>query len=173
MEAECSCQNKALVRRQVAGGAVHYGHQCPVCGKWKSVPKATLSPGEMSAAGTFDDSISDRYWRERHVVLQRQRDNERRAESQRWWLAYGAYLNSDKWKERSQKVLERDNHICQACLIRKATQAHHLTYEHCQNAAGEFGYEPLFDLIAICKTCHDFHHKVEREKRGLANVGSN
>jgi 5-methylcytosine-specific restriction endonuclease McrA len=54
--------------------------------------------------------------------------------------------------------LERDGHVCQACLSRKATQAHHLSYEF-------VGHEPLFELVAVCDKCHDHLHKIRNARK--------
>lgn len=57
------------------------------------------------------------------------------------------YYNTDKWKLKREKVLKRDNFLCQACLNKKAIQVHHLTYKHVFD-------EPLFELVSICIACH-------------------
>jgi len=69
---------------------------------------------------------------------------------------YYEYLKSDKWKLKRQKVMLRDKNICQACLTRQATDVHHLTYKHIYN-------EPLFDLVAICRPCHEKLHELEND----------
>jgi 5-methylcytosine-specific restriction endonuclease McrA len=51
--------------------------------------------------------------------------------------------------------LERDDYLCQACLTNKAEEIHHLTYENIYD-------EPLYQLIAVCKRCHD---KIEAKKQ--------
>lgn len=48
-------------------------------------------------------------------------------------------------------MLTRDNYLCQGCRVRRATQVHHLTYDH-------VGNEFLFELVAICETCHTRLH---------------
>ena len=72
-------------------------------------------------------------------------------ESERY-QRYLKYLNSDAWAKKRDMVLRRDNYLCQACLVNRATQAHHLTYSM-------LGREPLFDLIAVCAECHKEIHK--------------
>jgi len=69
---------------------------------------------------------------------------------------YYEYLKSDKWKRKRDKVMLRDKNVCQACLTREATDVHHLTYERIYN-------EPLFDLVAICRPCHEKIHDLERD----------
>lgn len=60
---------------------------------------------------------------------------------------YREYLKSDQWLHRRDLVLERDQYKCQACLCNKATQVHHLTYNHVYE---EFMYE----LTSVCESCH-------------------
>lgn len=61
---------------------------------------------------------------------------------------YYDYLKSDAWFVLRAKVLDRDHHICQACLTNKATAVHHLTYQNVFN-------ENAWELVSICKNCHD------------------
>lgn len=61
------------------------------------------------------------------------------------------YLKSPQWREIRQAVLKRDNYICQGCLLVKATQVHHKTYERWKN-------EMAFDLISLCTPCHNKLH---------------
>ena len=72
---------------------------------------------------------------------------------------YEPYLNSDEWKSKRDLVLKRDSFLCQSCLTSKATQVHHTTYKHVFN-------EPLFELVSICKPCHDLITKLDRDKNG-------
>lgn len=80
--------------------------------------------------------------------LKKERIEDNNAE---FWRQYEEYLRTDKWRNKRELVLKRDNYVCQACLTNKATQAHHKTYEH---VFDEF----LFELISVCKECHDLIH---------------
>ena len=58
------------------------------------------------------------------------------------------------WQQKRAAVLLRDRNNCQSRLpgcAFHATHVHHLTYSH-------LGDEPLFDLIAVCKPCHERIH---------------
>jgi 5-methylcytosine-specific restriction endonuclease McrA len=70
---------------------------------------------------------------------------------------YNNYLKTTEWQERRKEVLIRDNYLCQACLKARATQVHHLSYDH-------WGQEPLFELVAICNECHEKITKMNRDK---------
>lgn len=69
-------------------------------------------------------------------------------------IPFKEYYLSKEWAEKRNLVLKRDNNICQACLIASATDVHHLTYLHFKN-------EFLFELISVCKKCHEEIHKGE------------
>jgi hypothetical protein len=64
---------------------------------------------------------------------------------------YAAYLRSPGWQRKRMAVLKRDNGICQACLVRTATEIHHLSYEH-------LGAEFAFELVSVCAVCHERLH---------------
>lgn len=64
---------------------------------------------------------------------------------------YNECIKSAEWLNLRQLVLERDNYICQGCLKAKAQEVHHLTYENLEN-------EFTFELISLCKLCHDRIH---------------
>ena len=70
------------------------------------------------------------------------------------------YLNSQVWKEKRQEVLNRDSYLCQACLKHRASEVHHLTYDH-------FGDEPLFDLISVCRQCHEKISTIDIKRKSL------
>jgi 5-methylcytosine-specific restriction endonuclease McrA len=46
--------------------------------------------------------------------------------------------------------------MCEGCGDEKAQEVHHKTYK---NVGDEF----LFELVALCNTCHDRYHKIEGE----------
>ena len=68
---------------------------------------------------------------------------------------YNEYLQSDVWKRRRQRVLERANYLCESCMEEPATLVHHLTYDR-------VGKEPLFDLVALCDNCHKQIHNIQK-----------
>ena len=64
-----------------------------------------------------------------------------------WEQQYEAYMASAAWDVVRARVLERENHVCQGCRIAPATVVHHLTYDN-------MGREFLWELAAVCETCH-------------------
>lgn len=89
-------------------------------------------------------------WRERS----RQYEEERQQQIEERRREYEIYIQSPTWKELRRKVLVRANHTCEGCGKARATDAHHLTYER-------FRQEMLFDLVAVCRACHEQIHNRE------------
>jgi len=69
-------------------------------------------------------------------------------------INYSEYLNSDQWKRKRKLVMERSNGVCEGCGVYKANQVHHLSYRR-------LGNEMLFDLVALCRSCHMAIHNVQ------------
>ena len=82
--------------------------------------------------------------------VERKRQEEQRRDD------YEAYLQTQEWAERRQRVLKRANGVCEGCGTAPAEQVHHLTYEHCGN-------EFLWELVAICRHCHLGVHGIESD----------
>jgi len=80
----------------------------------------------------------------KHAIERAKKQLEREAE-------YHDYLQTPEWREKSQAVLRRENFTCEGCGKARATQAHHVTYEHIFD-------EFLWELRAVCKPCHDRIH---------------
>ena len=64
---------------------------------------------------------------------------------------YGAYMSSPEWAERRGRTLMLAGGTCQRCGERRATEAHHLTYDR-------LGRERDGDLLAVCGPCHKRLH---------------
>jgi len=86
------------------------------------------------------------------------------------------YLNSNEWKEKRERILKRDKHLCQDCLkispsifkelanhlefIKnlnldiniKAEQVHHLNYNSLHTK------QEIDDCISLCENCHKIKH---------------
>lgn len=153
---DCQHDLQLIVKKRNVNDTVHYGLQCQHCGKWTPKKKAALSMVEIEGAIEYDEEISKRYWRQQMDSLAEQREQEERQRKQEFFAKYSVYLRSEKWRNKRARVLERDNHLCQACLKRPATQVHHKTYEHVFD-------EPLFDLVSICDVCHEAIHNKEKK----------
>lgn len=93
----------------------------------------------------------------------KQKDREIKGQNrkdQNWWAEYNKYMKSKAWATKRGLVLQRDNHTCQSCLKNVATQVHHLSYRF----VDFLGNEPAFDLMSVCKECHDAIEVVKKTK---------
>lgn len=59
---------------------------------------------------------------------------------------YERYIHSAAWREKVDRRMEMDRHICQVCG-QAASDVHHLTYDR-------FGHEEMGDLVSLCRKCH-------------------
>ncbi len=71
-------------------------------------------------------------------------------------LKHAEYIKSPEWKIKRKLVLERDNYKCLSCLSANATEVHHLSYKH-------LGNEPLFELVSICRRCHQEIYNMDND----------
>lgn len=168
-EHSCDCTDSEIkiTERTIAGGSTQYVKQCRWCGSaiGSAIKKATVEgqPPE------FNDRLRNQYLAKQARLMNEikcaQIDQDKQRESQ-FWNEYSDYLESDKWKKKREKVLRRDENVCQGCDSRMANVVHHLTYE---NLYDEF----LFELVAMCGPCHTKLHRRrdERETTKLKIAG--
>lgn len=154
----CDCIEKAFVMRMIKGGRRVSGTQCSRCGRFSAVRKSLIPLGIVLKE--FDQRLFDDFNEKVKLFYERKSleySRQRETKNREWWTWYNSYLQTEKWRSKRTLVLQRDKFVCQACLSRDATEVHHLTYEH-------VGHEPLFELTSICKKCHDYITKMNREK---------
>ena len=125
--------------------ANQYVRQCLTCG-WcgPALKHEAIDEPERRNAPEVDDMIRERWWKAKSQARMEVNLKQRR----KWFDVHGEYTRSHAWKEKRGKVLRRDGYVCQACLNNEAHQVHHLSYKH-------WGNEPLFELVSVCKPCHD------------------
>jgi hypothetical protein len=155
---EIICKNHSMefVRMKTESGSIILKKQCFECGEVSgSQFKKDLVRNfeelpfiDVLLRSCKDDFNSDV---RRHLKV---------IENENAWQEYAKYLNSDLWKRKRDAVFKRDNYTCKACETNKATEVHHLNYENIYD-------EPLFDLISVCKRCHDKIELKKQEKRGF------
>lgn len=68
------------------------------------------------------------------------------------WSSYKEYLLSNEWKQKRYLIILRCQNICEGCRENKVDNVHHLTYDNVYN-------EFLFELVGLCKDCHERFHK--------------
>lgn len=74
-----------------------------------------------------------------------------------WTRRYHAHLRSQKWQDIRDKVIERENCLCQGCREAPIEHLHHLTY-------ARMGDELLSDLLGFCIDCHLKCHSTQKFK---------
>jgi hypothetical protein len=155
--AACSHPAVEVRKRKDGGGAVHFFRQCTSCGT--SVGTALKKAKELDRAASWDEQLEPRCQNQREVdrlsVIQKHIRIQRTG-AEGFEREYASYLKSPEWGRRRSKVLQRANGMCEGCLERKATQVHHLTYDHIYN-------EFLFELVAVCDECHLRIHPEKHE----------
>lgn len=69
-------------------------------------------------------------------------------------MPYKEYLQTEHWKKTSYECKKRAGFKCKKCKSTENLHAHHLSYE---NRGDDF---EKFDLICLCKECHEKIHKL-------------
>ena len=135
-------------------GPTQYKPQCIKCAR---IGQARCQSNGYSSFVTLDQAKAfleaRKTKRQELLEAYRQAREKEQADKEATWRAnYLEYLQTPQWFAKRKAVLARDKHICQSCLTAAATQAHHTTYEHLFN-------EPLFELVSVCRTCHERLHE--------------
>lgn len=156
LEQERDCKHEAseLRVKTNAAGAAMYGRQCLRCGcadgPWLKKLDA-LAYAHGRPIPPWDNDASQRFWNEIRRRETEIREARRQTQSEAWWQAYDAYLETEEWADKRRLVFERAGGMCEGCRRRRAVQVHHTTYEH-------VGDELLWELRAVCRSCHDKIH---------------
>jgi hypothetical protein len=150
----CDHGETELRRRKVKGGQYHYVRQCLECGDAQSQPFAKAKAIELNGGHEppdFDDEIKETWER-------REKESSdlitEAFGTQAFFADYGPYLKSEAWAKRRALVMKRAGGTCEGCGEAAAAEVHHRSYKH-------VGNEFLFELVALCKPCHDRFHETE------------
>jgi len=151
-----------LRTRIVKRGGTQCVKQCLRCGAATTNPMGKAKAIEANGGiepPQFDDNLEIK-WREDGEEGAKKitgdfetREDLRTVEFHNW---YDVYLSSDEWANKKSKIMQRANHLCEGCGDAKAQVVHHMTYKN-------VGHEFLFELVALCNSCHDRYHKSEDE----------
>lgn len=163
----CDHPHETLRRKTFSNGTEHVVRQCSRCGRnGGSVAKASMSSDEIAGLPEWDETLRESwkakvsaYWdevrEERKHTFEQRRDQITRE--------YHEYLQSPDWRRRRNKRLAMDGGRCQAQLdgcTGHATEVHHLSYD--------LRPEPLFNLVSICRNCHEAVSEMEGRIRRTA-----
>jgi hypothetical protein len=144
----CIHRQTEIRKRKNKGGILHFYRQCMTCGA--SVGPAIKRTPKLENSPAWKDDHEAQYNQSRRaeydaIILKHVRKQKSNAEG--FKREYDIYLDSATWHAKRSKVLDRAKGLCEGCLERRATQVHHLTYNHIFE-------EFLFELIAVCDECH-------------------
>ena len=148
----CDCKYQERRRLTTASGGFQVKMQCLQCGKRGQARKVQAGDEKLPEV---DKDLWRKSWEEKSEAIQRAKEQESSAIKQKMQWEYAEYLKTPEWREMRQKVLIRDNYLCQYCLSARADQVHHKTYIY-----KKAGHEAAFELVSLCKKCHELHHGV-------------
>ncbi|MFA6287464.1 MAG: hypothetical protein WC661_08770 [Opitutaceae bacterium] len=152
----CKHSDKRLRRREDINGRPWLFNQCQDCGQKVGgrVSAKGMTNKEVNDLIKFDEEFSRDVWVSYHKRYTEAREIERARIKENWRKCYDIYIVSTEWRIKRLLVLNRAKHICEGCGTATAEEVHHTTYEN-------VGEEFLFELVALCKPCHDrFHSKI-------------
>ena len=148
---ECQHVEAGVRRKHIKGGNIQYVKVCVECGLQYGGPLSKKSIENADAVPDLNGLNDQDYYRDRRAVWLAQQLSFYEGQSAKGNRDYNSYLASPEWKQKRKTVLARANGICEACLQEKATQVHHLTYDHLFD-------ELLWELVAVCDGCHRKAH---------------
>ena len=168
-ENACKCSNIELRKRTIKNGTIQYVYQCLNCGSAESKAIKKIEAEQLNGGSVFiqfDDNLSKSWSAEykngkdtiskkyESLIEEAIKLNEQKNDD--FFKEYNKYLESEKWHNKRLKVLERADYLCEGCRENEATEVHHLSYKHVFD-------ELLFELVAVCNSCHTFIHKEDKK----------
>jgi transcription elongation factor Elf1 len=142
--------------------------QCTACGhKLDTFPKDDIDPADLVTMPFFDDSLA-RLYKAKRQARRRELIAEYKAEEKAdFWRKYSAYLSSDEWKAKRERVYRRERIVqnrpdprCQQCYENEGCFVHHTSYRNVFE-------ERTHQLILVCAGCHDEIHGVPPWPEGV------
>jgi len=141
----CQHEDAQLRLKRTVNGGIQYRKQCMNCGR--SASNAIAAALVKVCPPEWDEDLERLAGeRARQLHFERRVEVERKRRDE-----YDAYMASGDWQAKRLAVLRRDQYICQGCLEGRATEVHHTTYNN-------FGQELLFQLVSLCRVCHERAH---------------
>lgn len=154
------CRHQGLsrrVRKETAAGIRVY-LECRECGitfgqaiALRSIPNPNSlplhDPAKAEAMQSYRKEHADNVAQARQSVWQAEEEKI----DDEWWALYDEYLGSPAWASIRSRVVDRAHGRCEGCRNAGIDHVHHLTYDR-------VGWELLYDLVALCRDCHDRAH---------------
>jgi hypothetical protein len=156
----CSHEKSEIRQRTVGGGTIQIRNQCLACGRaiGNAVKRDTIKNKLLDFDETIAPAFEARLQTELNEIYKKHLALQLRGKAS-FQTDYNNYMASQAWADKRRKVIERSGGVCEGCRERNADDVHHLTYIHFRN-------EFLFELVALCRACHDRIHEDKRETIG-------
>jgi hypothetical protein len=156
-EFACLHKNFELTKWKNTNGVIVFKNQCLDCGRIANQNGAKkYSTGHEfwfnKDAEEFSKNISYKTSEKISQLIDAKQNDHALKIKEHLDSDYKNYLNTPEWKSKRERVLIRDNYLCQGCLKNRAIDVHHLTYANIKD-------ELFFQLISLCKDCHAKTHK--------------
>jgi 5-methylcytosine-specific restriction endonuclease McrA len=122
------------------------------------------SAGLLEQLEEWDEELKNVYWeRERRAHEKKTAARVEQAEKKdaEWWAFYDEHIKSAKWRGLRRAVIRRCGGRCEGCAEAEVEHVHHLTYNN-------LGDELLFQLVGLCRDCHQRVHPGRDLARGAA-----
>lgn len=151
-EKSCKHENQHLVRHVIRGGSKQVKMQCLTCGA--TLGQAVSQKSAPENIPDADYSLQQKYKNQRALdynAIFRKHFQIQKSKISKWDSEYQDYLKSSEWREKRELVIRRAGNICEGCGKAPIEEIHHLTYTRVKR-------EMLFDLVGVCKSCHDKIH---------------
>jgi hypothetical protein len=132
-------------------GKPFYRIQCPDCGEKLSQQLPHSSVPNRERCPQWNEELYQRRFLGGSAAFEQNRAVAVAKRKAEWRAVYDRYLASADWQSVRQRVFNRAHGTCEGCLETRATEVHHQTYAH-------VGDELLFELVAICRPCHERLH---------------
>lgn len=163
---ECQHGETEAYRVRIANGATQVRNCCKHCGE--RVGTAISQKDKVWVEGLawqsedLSKSYSNRRAAERRTILLDLAKRQYAARG-RFTESYSKYLQSDAWRSKRALIMKRCEGVCEGCGTAKATDVHHQIYDHLFD-------EFLFELVGLCRPCHDRLTKESRERLGISTA---
>lgn len=148
----CSHPSSELRRRPTSDGGFQVKRQCLDCGGFigNSIKQQASHESLPLADMTLSHAHERRFRMEREDLLQKLALQQLSKKTE-FIEEYNKYLATPQWQKKRSLVMKRCGGVCEGCGIQPATEVHHLTYKHVYD-------EFLFELVGVCRMCHDRIH---------------
>jgi hypothetical protein len=150
---KCNHDNQVLTESFNSIGARQLRKQCLKCGMFTSQNISAKKIGDKVAV-PWRSEIAEEFTKANdsaRTELTQKYIRKQKANKGSRAFVYEEYLKTPAWKSLRVKVFKRSIGNCEGCADNRATEVHHLTYDR-------LGYEMLFDLVAVCRPCHEIIH---------------